>query len=219
MSKCGVPLVGPSGDRLGLVASVHSNRRPPLRMRRWRRPQARPMWGRLHPNPHSRREARAARLMIVAGRRGKNGRSVMTAITGWSAKTSARIGKATPLVVNDRGANAAIVSSGQNANSITQSPRAAVRAGATSSRIRTPHSPSLPRSNSNWNRRTKSRLEHQCQEIRTSAYRQMAVACPDGADPDRCRGAYDGRVRSGQRQAHDVRQPPVASWRCGDGCA
>ena len=30
MSKCGVRLVGPSGDRIGLVASVHSNRRPPL---------------------------------------------------------------------------------------------------------------------------------------------------------------------------------------------
>jgi ATP-dependent RNA helicase SUPV3L1/SUV3 len=161
-----------------------------------------------------------ARAMIVANvPTGRSGRSGMNASNGWSARVSARSGKVTPPAATDRGANAASVSIGPNVNSTTQSLSAAAPEGATSSRIRIPRSPSLPRSNSSLNRPTKSRLENERQGIGTPADRQMVVACADGTDADRCRRNYDGGICPPQRKTHDGRRPSGASWRCGYGCA
>jgi len=220
-SKFGVRLADPSVDHTGLAAHVRSKRKlPPPTLLPSRRPRRPMVPHRLLPTPLSRRKVRAARAMIVANvPTGRSGTSGMNASNGWSARVSARSGKVTPPAATDRGANAASVSIGPNVNSTTQSLSAAAPEGATSSRIRIPRSPSLPRSNSSLNRPTKSRLENERQGIGSPADRQMVVACANGTDADRCRRNYDGGICPPQWKTHDGRRPSGASWRCGYGCA
>jgi len=111
-----------------------------------------------------------------------------------------------------RDASAARASIGLNV-SVTTPSRSVIPAAATSSPIRIRLLPNSLHSNSSLSRAAKIRLEHRTERSRSSAHRQMAMACPHGAHANGCRGAHHGGLRAAQRQAHDCRRSSRADRR------
>ena len=147
----------------------------------------------------------------------KSARRVSNGSSACRSRGSAASGRMAGRAVAARDVNAGKVSIAPNVSVTTPSP-SAILAAATSSPIRIRLLPNSLHSNSSLSRAAKIRLERRTERSRSSAHRQMAMACPHGAHAHRCRGAHNGGFLAAQWQAHDCSRPSRAGRRRSHAC-